>query len=124
MKAKATMLTHFSARYPRFPPGMHLSVPMRRTAADYNADDMKMVVAFDHMNLTMGDMWKMEFYNPVISQVFRDTYDQSVDEELISDDESSNDRRPHSRSPGPVRSRSPSQNYGTRPPRSPQRVPY
>lgn len=121
MKAKATMLTHFSARYPRFPPGVHLSVPMRRTAEDYKADDMKMVVAFDHMNLTMGDMWKMEFYNHAISQVFRDTYDQSVDEELISDTESSNERRSHSRSP--IRSRSPTQNYNTRS-RSPQRVPH
>jgi len=34
------------------------------------------VPAFDHANLTIGDMWKMQFYLSSINNNFEDTRDQ------------------------------------------------
>ncbi|KAJ6547859.1 hypothetical protein B0H10DRAFT_2130608 [Mycena sp. CBHHK59/15] len=55
MKAANILLTHFSGRY---------------------ANRRKPVVAFafDHANLTIGTMWKMSFYLPVIKQVIQESY--------------------------------------------------
>ena len=58
MNAKHTLLTHFSARYPKVPPSV-------TQEAENKADTNNLVLpAFDHANMTIGDMWKMSHYLP------------------------------------------------------------
>ena len=39
-----------------------------------------MALAFDHANITIGDMWKMNLYLPAIAQSFNDIDDEGDDE--------------------------------------------
>ncbi|KIM44447.1 hypothetical protein M413DRAFT_431468 [Hebeloma cylindrosporum] len=58
MRAKNTFLTHFSARYPKMPPYL---LDARPDSNNYAKENF-IVTAFDHLNITIGDMWKMQFY--------------------------------------------------------------
>jgi ribonuclease Z len=42
--------------------------------------DLDIAVAFDHLNLTIGDMWKVNHYLPAIEQSFQDTIEDGDEE--------------------------------------------
>ena len=102
MRAKHILLTHFSARYPKMPPlaigkaepdnepvvlvSSDVGDISKRSRLPSRAADPDIVVAFDHLNLTIGDMWKVNHYLPAIEQSFQDTLehgDEEVDESSI-----------------------------------------
>ena len=61
MNAKNILLTHFSARHPKLPPSI------TREMLEAGPDAKRLIVpAFDHLNMRIGDMWKMPFYIPVL----------------------------------------------------------
>jgi len=44
-------------------------------------DAKRLVVpAFDHLNLTIGDMWKMPYYIPILYHNFREMVSPEIDE--------------------------------------------
>ncbi|KII91109.1 hypothetical protein PLICRDRAFT_37799 [Plicaturopsis crispa FD-325 SS-3] len=76
MHAENILLTHFSARYPKMPPGIAQSMA--------DAEDRRepvLALAFDHAHLTIGDLWKMNIYMPAIEQSYDDTVTQEGEEE-------------------------------------------
>ncbi|CAA7269249.1 unnamed protein product [Cyclocybe aegerita] len=74
MNAKNILLTHFSARYPKLPPS--LSNQVAREGPD--AKNL-IVFGFDHLNLTLGEMWKMAYYTPAIYCNINDTLEEDVE---------------------------------------------
>lgn len=68
MKARNVLLTHFSARYPSVPPSV---------ATERNPGDPIVALAFDHANITIGEMWKMNAYTKAIEQSFADLEDDN-----------------------------------------------
>jgi ribonuclease Z len=76
MNAENILLTHFSARYPRMPP----SVGIAHTGSAGEREPI-VALAFDHANLTIGSMWKLNMYLPVIQQTFADTSEEEDEEE-------------------------------------------
>ncbi|PPQ90050.1 hypothetical protein CVT25_006290 [Psilocybe cyanescens] len=78
MSAKNIVLTHFSARYPKMPPYLTRRTP---TPSDFATQNV-VVPTFDHTNLTIGDMWKMQFYLSSVNCNFSDTFDQDEDEDV------------------------------------------
>ena len=76
MKAKNVLLTHFSARYPKMPPS---GVPTPNTRYEPSREPF-LALAFDHANIAIGDMWKMNLYLPAIKQSFSDIADEADDE--------------------------------------------
>ncbi|KAJ6474674.1 hypothetical protein C8R47DRAFT_986730 [Mycena vitilis] len=77
MNAENVLLTHFSARYPRMPP----PVGNARPTGDGGPREPVVALAFDHVNLTLGSIWKLSTYLPVIQQTFADTSDEADEEE-------------------------------------------
>jgi len=73
MQAENILLTHFSARYPRMPMS---GIPRPST----HSKEPILALAFDHANIAIGDMWKMNLYLPAIEQSFRDLGDDGDDE--------------------------------------------
>ncbi|KAF8434881.1 hypothetical protein L210DRAFT_3552991 [Boletus edulis BED1] len=67
MKARNILLTHFSARYPNIPPSV---------TSEHNPGDPTLALAFDHANIRIGDMWKMNAYIKAIEQSFADLEDE------------------------------------------------
>ncbi|KAH7882444.1 hypothetical protein F5I97DRAFT_1961874 [Phlebopus sp. FC_14] len=63
MKARNVLLTHFSGRYPTMPPS---AMRKRRNG------DPVVALAFDHANIKIGNMWKMNAYMKAIEQSFVD----------------------------------------------------
>ncbi|KAJ7460806.1 hypothetical protein FB451DRAFT_1045064 [Mycena latifolia] len=74
MNAENVLLTHFSARYPRMPPSVGIGRPTGER-------EPVVALAFDHANLTIGSMWKLNMYLPVIQQTFADTTEEDDEEE-------------------------------------------
>lgn len=74
MNAEHVLLTHFSARYPKMPP----AGITRSTQNGGNTDRKQPILAlsFDHLNLTIGNMWKLNHYLPAIEQSFKDTTEE------------------------------------------------
>ncbi|KAF8956934.1 hypothetical protein BDZ97DRAFT_1848960 [Flammula alnicola] len=98
MKAKNLLLTHFSARYPKLPPYVTKELSSKADVTMYDQDTF-IVPSFDHMNMTIGDMWKMQFYLLTLLRNFREALDE--DEESIPSSASP------ARSKSPARSNSP-----------------
>lgn len=68
MKARNILLTHFSARYPNIPPSVE---------TEHNPGDPTLALAFDHANIKIGEMWKMNAYIKAIEQSFTDLEDEN-----------------------------------------------
>ncbi|KAJ7623674.1 hypothetical protein FB45DRAFT_752560 [Roridomyces roridus] len=81
MNAENVLLTHFSARYPRMPPPIESSGI--RPPPGYGAPvrDPVVALAFDNVNLTIGNMWKLSMYLSVIQKAFADTKVEADEEE-------------------------------------------
>ncbi|KAJ7813157.1 hypothetical protein B0H14DRAFT_3751159 [Mycena olivaceomarginata] len=77
MNAENVLLTHFSARYPRMPPSLGIARP----TGEAGVRDPIVGLAFDHANLTIGGMWKLNMYLPAIQQTFADNSDEEDEEE-------------------------------------------
>ncbi|KIJ09075.1 hypothetical protein PAXINDRAFT_172647 [Paxillus involutus ATCC 200175] len=71
MKAQNILLTHFSARYPTMPPSV---------MTPHKPGDPTLALAFDHANIKIGDMWKMNAYMKAIEQSFIDLEDEGNDD--------------------------------------------
>ncbi|KAG6330075.1 hypothetical protein ID866_9015 [Astraeus odoratus] len=69
MNAYSTLLTHFSARYPTMPPTV---------LGKHEDGDPILALAFDHANITIGDMRKMHAYMAAIQQNFADLEDDDA----------------------------------------------
>ena len=76
MKAENILLTHFSARYPQMPPS---GVPTPSIPSESSRIPI-LALVFDHVNIVIGDMWKMNLYLPTIEQSFIDITDEGDDE--------------------------------------------
>ncbi len=64
MNAENILLNHFSARYPKLP-------------SFGDTDETRVIVhAFDHANLTIGNMWKLKHYLPAVIKSMKDTEDE------------------------------------------------
>ncbi|KAF8506255.1 beta-lactamase-like protein [Gautieria morchelliformis] len=72
MKAKNVLLTHFSTRFPKTP---------QMTSAPADATDPTIAIAFDHVTVSIGNLWKLNRYLPAIEQSFLDSEDP--EEEII-----------------------------------------
>ena len=82
MNAEHVLLTHFSARYPKMPPA---GITKPRLNSDRKQPTVGL--AFDHINLTIGNMWKLNYYLPAVEQSFRDTVEEDdVDVEVAGMD--------------------------------------
>lgn len=68
MKARNILLTHFSARYPNVPPSV---------VTERNRGDPTVALAFDHADIKIGEMWKMNAYIKAIEQSFTDLEDEN-----------------------------------------------
>lgn len=73
MNAKVILLNHFSARYPKLPSEAKGGINTETTV----------VHAFDHANLTIGNMWKLEYYLNAVVKSLKDTEDE---EDEMEDD--------------------------------------
>ncbi|KIY46216.1 hypothetical protein FISHEDRAFT_48033 [Fistulina hepatica ATCC 64428] len=69
MDADVVLLNHFSARYLSIP-------PLKNKKSSFGADGPIIAMAFDHANLRIGTMWKMNKYLPAIKQCFMDTTEE------------------------------------------------
>ena len=76
MKAKNVLLTHFSARYPKMPPGIVHGHDVQRGHI--------LGLAFDQIRVTIGDMYKLNLYLPAIEQSFLDSKEEGDDETDLS----------------------------------------
>lgn len=68
MRARNILLTHFSARYPNVPPAV---------ATERRPGDPVVALAFDHADIRIGEMWKMNAYIKAIEQSFADLEDEN-----------------------------------------------
>jgi ribonuclease Z len=66
MKAKNVLLTHFSTRFPKTP---------QMISAPADATDPTIAIAFDHVTVSIGNLWKLNRYLPAIEQSFLDSED-------------------------------------------------
>jgi ribonuclease Z len=75
MNAKNVYLTHFSCRYPKMPHRGHNSQPLQSRDQDSLCGEVTPVVAlaFDHVSVRIGDMWKLGLYRSAIEQNYADT---------------------------------------------------
>ncbi|KAE9395582.1 hypothetical protein BT96DRAFT_922720 [Gymnopus androsaceus JB14] len=68
-KASNILLTHFSARQPKIPHQIANYPSSSIANQSVRSDDSPFIVtAFDYANLTIGNMWKMQFYMAAIEQ--------------------------------------------------------
>lgn len=68
MKARNILLTHFSARYPNVPPSV---------VTEHSPGDPTVALAFDHANIKISEMWKMNAYIKAIERSFADLEDEN-----------------------------------------------
>lgn len=82
MNAENILLTHFSARYPKMPPtGMPSAESKVSESLAAGRQEPVVALAFDNANLTIGNMWKLNFYLPAVEQTFKDTACEVEEEE-------------------------------------------
>lgn len=77
MRAENTLLTHFSARYPKRPP------PELNPAAPVSPGGTPapvLALAFDHTCVRIGEMGKLRAYLPAIERSLKDVAAQDVDD--------------------------------------------
>ncbi|KAF8504184.1 beta-lactamase-like protein [Hysterangium stoloniferum] len=67
MRAKNVLLTHFSNRFPK--------TPQLATSGAADPTHPTVAIAFDHVTVSIGDMWKLSRYLPAIEQSFIDSED-------------------------------------------------
>jgi ribonuclease Z len=79
MNAEHVLLTHFSARYPKMPPA---GARPRPNGQNLDRKQPILALAFDHINLTIGNMWKLKYYLPAVEQSFRDTVEEDDGEDI------------------------------------------
>ena len=80
MNAENILLTHFSARYPKLPPDALAPAKNTRTPNGGSKEPI-VALAFDHANIKIGDMWKLNHYMDAIQQCLKDSSDDGDEEE-------------------------------------------
>ena len=82
MNAEHVLLTHFSARYPKMPPD-----GLGKLRQNGNGKQGILGLAFDHLDLKIGEMWKMNKYLGAVEQSFKDTEeDEGEDVDVVNVD--------------------------------------
>ena len=87
MQAQNILLTHFSQRYPKLPPPP--PPPQRLDPTDSSAlptsESRTVVLALDHADFRIGDMWKFKHYLPALERHFSElsTTEDGEGEELL-----------------------------------------
>ena len=81
MNAEHILLTHFSARYPKMPPSGLAAPAQIRDGNEIKAKEPIVALAFDNANLSIGNMWKVNYYLPAIESCMRDTAEEEDEEE-------------------------------------------
>lgn len=76
MSAQHILLTHFSARYTKMP------VTEKRSPSD-----PVILPAFDHLDMSIGTMWKMSHYIPVLERNVSETSEDDGDEQSTQEHE-------------------------------------
>lgn len=82
MKAEHILLTHFSARYPKMPPQGVAQPSEIEEDAEKRLKEPIVALAFDHANLTIGNMWKFNYYLSAVEQSFKDTVEEDDGEDV------------------------------------------
>ena len=72
MSARHILLTHFSARYTKMP------LTEKRSLSD-----PVILPAFDHLDMSIGTMWKMSHYIPVLEGNISETPEDDGEEEQV-----------------------------------------
>lgn len=80
MNAENILLTHFSARYPKLPPDALAPTSSTKTPTGGSRGPV-IALAFDHANIKIGDMWKLNHYMDAIQQCLKDSSDDGDEEE-------------------------------------------
>ncbi|KAF9466199.1 beta-lactamase-like protein [Collybia nuda] len=82
MGAENILLTHFSARYPKMPPSGVAKPNQIGETSQKRLKEPIVALAFDHANLTIGNLWKLNYYLPAVEQSFMDTKEEDDEEEV------------------------------------------
>jgi ribonuclease Z len=78
MHAENVLLTHFSARYPKMPPGA--IIPPER----FTEKEPTLGLAFDNARVKIGTMRKLNMYLPAIEQSFLDSAEEGDEDSNIN----------------------------------------
>ncbi|KAJ7065274.1 hypothetical protein C8F01DRAFT_737448 [Mycena amicta] len=85
MGAENILLTHFSARYPRLPvksePNAANGIDPHNINGWPGKREPVVGLAFDHLSLTLGTMWRLGMYLSAIQLAYADTSEEEDDEE-------------------------------------------
>lgn len=76
MNARSILMTHFSTRYPSFPP---------QTLSQSETERPFVAWAFDLGVYRIGDMWKFKSYMQAINQTLLETANEEGEEEVLLD---------------------------------------
>lgn len=88
MKAANILLTHFSARQPKIPHQIANYPSSSIANQSVRGDDSPFIVtAFDYANLTIGNMWKMQFYMAAIEQSYEEMLVEVGEQEEAEEEE-------------------------------------
>lgn len=89
MNASNILLTHFSARQPKIPHQIdgYPSSSSDASGLVHTFDAPFLVTAFDYANLTIGNMWKMQFYIAAIEQSYQEMLVEVGEEEEAEQEE-------------------------------------
>ncbi|KAK1230906.1 hypothetical protein PQX77_005984 [Marasmius sp. AFHP31] len=89
MKARNILLTHFSARYPKiikYKAQQWQSEPGAEKVeevAGFDPNRGVVAIAFDHADMRIADMWKLNYYLPALESSFQQTVaEEGEDEDL------------------------------------------
>jgi ribonuclease Z len=74
MQAQNVLLTHFSARHPKMPPGIS------------TLENLNVGIAFDQMRLSLNQVWKLATYQDAIQESFSDMKEEEEDVVITSFD--------------------------------------
>lgn len=84
MEAKACLLTHFSARYPKLPPLKSTSHSLESASSEAGeGTDPLVAIAFDLMSLRVDEFWKMEKFQSAMEVLFDDGEDKTSKEDVV-----------------------------------------
>jgi len=58
-------------------------MPKPSAMGEESAKEPVLALAFDHADIAIGNMWKMNFYLPAIEQIFKDTEEEEDNDVAI-----------------------------------------
>ena len=74
MQAQNVLLTHFSTRHPKMPPGIS------------SLENLHVGIAFDHLRVPLNSVWKLAMYQDAIEESFADMRDEEDEDVVVGGD--------------------------------------